>query len=201
MLNVWNSNDKANEIEQCWETEQEQQHRQQVARIVNQYLMNENILLDAGCGSGEVYKYLREYLKEKNAYYIGIDGSIPFLDKCRVRYSADNSFADVENWIHQNRVRFELQNLEKTVFLDNTFDLAICIDVVQHVQYYESIIKEIFRISKSLIIRTWLSKKPDKIDFKGEYYDNIYNEEMFSNFCSKLGKCKGIENGLYLLSK
>jgi ubiquinone/menaquinone biosynthesis C-methylase UbiE len=131
-----------------------------------------------------------------------LDGSIPFIDKCRERYKSDFSSNDENDWIQREKVRFELQNLFGTVFDEGTFDTSICIDVVQHVGYYESLLKEIFRITKKhLIIRTWVSKKEDKIIFDDEVNNNIYNEENLVNFLNMIsgGHCKIIEKGLYVI--
>jgi len=200
---VWNDNEKADGIDKYWGEDGEQNHRIIISEIINKYIEPGSVVLDAGCGSGEVYKYLKPYLSEKEAFYFGIDGSIPFLNKCRERYNEDCILTENKDWLHHKKVRFELQNLFETVFSDNCFDLVICIDVVQHVQYYENILKEIFRITKNkLILRTWV-QKADVIDFDGEVYNNYYNQSKLFDFCNSLsqGKIKTLESGLYVLSK
>jgi len=204
MANIWNKDEVANQIDEIWESKTEQDHRNHIASVINQYLVEGTILLDAGCGSGEVYKHIRGYLQDKNIRYLGIDGSVPFIEKCRDRYKDDFQIIENDNWTHREMVRFELQNLFGTVFADKLFDMTICIDVVQHVGYYESILKEIFRITKKkLLVRTWVHDEADKIVFDGEVNNNIYNEQMFISYCQLIsaGKFEKIETGLYLLSK
>jgi ubiquinone/menaquinone biosynthesis C-methylase UbiE len=70
--NVWNKNDYAEGIDKYWEvTNNEQDHRIHLAETINKYLEENTIMLDAGCGSGEVYKRLSNYLKNKNVRYFG----------------------------------------------------------------------------------------------------------------------------------
>jgi ubiquinone/menaquinone biosynthesis C-methylase UbiE len=204
MINIWNKDEIANQIDEVWESKVEQNHRNHVADIINQHMIEDGILLDAGCGSGEVYKHIRHYLKEKNVRYMGIDGSVPFIEKCRERYKADFQLLDHEHWIQREMVRFELQNLFGTVFSDKMFDMTICIDVIQHVGYYEAILKEIFRITrKKMLIRTWVHDESDQIVFNDDVNNNIYNEQMLISYCQLIsaGRCEKIETGLYLLSK
>ena len=198
------NNNTAEEMDRCWEKKGEQDYKKIIAGIVNRYIQPESVVLDAGCKSGEVYKYLKPYLIDKNAYYIGIDGSIPFLDMCRKRYNDDCVDTEHNDWIHYKKVRFELQNLGGTVFVDDCFDTTICIDVLQHFPCYKTILKELFRITKDkLIFRTWVHDKVETINFKGGLYKNFYSKKELFAYCESItqGKVKCIENGLYLLSK
>jgi len=203
-LNIWNNNTTAEKIDKIWESDSEQNHRAHIAKTINKYLPENITLLDAGCGSGEVYKHLKPYLDAKNCDYFGIDGSVPFIDICRKRYCNDFQNTPSDNWIDQQKIRFELQNLFGTIFSDKTFDFTICIDVIQHVAYYEAILKELFRITKKkLLFRTWVSNDPDKIVFDDDVNNNIYNEEALINYCKLIsaGRVERLEKGLYVISK
>jgi len=203
-FNIWNDNTTANQIDKIWESKSEQQHRAHIAKTIDKYLPENITLLDAGCGSGEVYKHIKPYLDNKNCNYFGIDGSIPFIDLCRKRYYNDLQIVVSDTWMEQQKVRFELQNLFGTIFSDKTFDFTICIDVIQHVAYYESILKELFRITKKkLLFRTWVSTEPDKIVFEGDVNNNVYNEDALINYCKLIsaGKFERLEKGLYIISK
>jgi ubiquinone/menaquinone biosynthesis C-methylase UbiE len=186
----WDKNNNAQKIEVEWhKNETEQIHRENVANAIFKNLLPNDKVLDAGCGSGEVYKYLKPLLEQKNASYMGIDGSMEFLKLSR------SKFPDTQ---------FELQNLYGLTLSNDSFDVVYCIDVLQHCNYYEQAIKELLRVTKRvLLIRTWVhGKKEDNLSFDNEFYNNIYSKDKLIKFLKTLSsnvKEKG--EGLLVIKK
>ena len=186
----WDKNNNAQKIEIEWHnSETEQIHRENVANAIFKNLLPNDKVLDAGCGSGEVYKYLKALLENTNISYMGIDGSLDFLKLSRSKFP---------------EVQFELQNLYGLSLLSDSFDVVYCIDVLQHCNYYEQVIKELLRVTKRvLIIRTWLNgKEDDNLNFNDEFYNNIYSKDKLIKFLKTLSsnvKEKG--EGLLVIKK
>ncbi len=97
-------------------------------------LIPENVksLLDVGCGDGRIVNCLAG--KYEKIY--GLDISHNALEKVKT------------NKIHGS--------LEKLPFLDNSFDILLCTEVLEHLPYpiYKKAIKEIERVSKKYILVT-----------------------------------------------
>ncbi|MBT4446733.1 class I SAM-dependent methyltransferase [archaeon] len=85
-------------------------------------LPKETKILDAGCGQG----LLVEYFKNEGYDVIGIDAFY------------DNEHVKCESIMNSN-------------FADDTFDLVLCLDVIEHIQLneQEKVIKELTRVCKS----------------------------------------------------
>lgn len=98
--------------------------------IIQKYLHSKNnILLDIGCGTGEIMEILSEF-----GEVYGIDSSKIALDFCRQR-GLTNLYL-----IHEN---------ESYPFPDGFFD-AICVfDVFEHLSHEENILFEIERIARA----------------------------------------------------
>ena len=92
-------------------------------------------LLDAGCGDGEALVRLQHILPRETT---GIDIDVKQIDIAKSKISD---------------VKFEVRDLMKLPYLDDSFDLVICLEVLEHVANPESILSEIARVSaKHLII-------------------------------------------------
>lgn len=200
----WNNSKHIKEIDNNWNSiDSEQSHRIFISKKINEYLKNEELLLDAGCGSGEVYKQLKKFLEQKNIRYFGIDGSIPFINLCRNKFYNDIDLPDInKQWEESFKVRFELQNLYKLIFPENTFDITINIDVIQHCYYYEEVLKNLYYVTKRLLfVRTWVHNKEDEISHH-HMYDNIYNKQKFVSFLKTLSNDISDEgNGIFIIRK
>jgi len=201
----WNDSKNIHKIDNNWNSiDQEQTHRVFLAKKINNELKQNDLLLDAGCGSGEVYKRLKEYIEKKNVRYMGVDGSVPFIDLCRNRYKEDINLPNInKQWEESFKVRFELQNLYNLIFPENTFDITIHIDVVQHCYYYEEVLRNLYYVTKrTLFIRTWVHNGEDKIVEKLDTYSNIYNKQKFFNFLKTLDSNVSDEgNGIFIIRK
>jgi len=89
--------------------------------------LKELVILDAGCGTGNLVSRLLSYGK-----IIGIDASFQASLFCHKKYNIRTSQALVEN----------------IPFSDNTFDFIFVIDVIEHVKDGVGALKELYRILK-----------------------------------------------------
>lgn len=84
-------------------------------------------LLDVGCGTGELLREL-----EPLAETFGIDSSSQAIAFCKERGLKNVSVAEAT----------------QVPFPDNAFDAVLCLDVLEHVKDDETVLKEIFRVTK-----------------------------------------------------
>ncbi|MEK0191579.1 MAG: 3-demethylubiquinone-9 3-O-methyltransferase [Oscillatoriales cyanobacterium] len=89
--------------------------------------------LDVGCGGG----FSCEFMAERGAIVSGIDQS----EKC---VQAAKNHAVVSGFEIDYRQGFA----ENMPYDDNTFDVVICVDVLEHVADYKQVVSEVHRILK-----------------------------------------------------
>lgn len=146
-------------------------------------------VLDLGCGEGR--HAINIYL-EKPVTAIGIDLRWQDLHTARERFLP---FEDTE----KNGSHFFLQVADGTQlpFADNTFDVIVCSEVLEHVENYPAILREIRRILKPAgrlaisVPRRW----PEKICWwlSDEYHQvdgghvRIFNARKLQNTIEKTG--------------
>lgn len=106
-------------------------------------------VLDVGCGGG----YTCEFLAERGAIVSGIDQSQACIQSA-IEHAKPNYSID-----------YQLGQAEKLPYSDDSFDVVICVDVLEHVDDVEKAIAQIQRVFKSggiflfdTINRTWKSK-------------------------------------------
>lgn len=89
---------------------------------------DETCLLDFGCGMGRLSK---EFIDRKNCYVFGVDLSQSMLN-----------YAD--QYVNNSRKFLPMQ----AYFLENTIDVAICVFVLQHVEFPKKEIDNILNVLK-----------------------------------------------------
>lgn len=96
-------------------------------------------VLDIGCGRGDITLFI----SQKADQAIGIDYS---KDAIELANSIKKNFPKTI----QKKNEFKVMNAKKLEFPDNTFDLIICIDVLEHLYQpeVEEVMKEIKRVLK-----------------------------------------------------
>ncbi len=99
--------------------------------------LNPKRILDAGCGEG--FTLSRFYELKIGESLEGIDYS---LDAIRIGKQVHP---------HLNIKRGDIYNL---VYKDNSFDLVICMEVLEHLEYPQKALQEIVRVSKKYILLT-----------------------------------------------
>lgn len=90
-------------------------------------LKNNSRILDAGCGTGGNMKILARF-----GNVIGIDNSPEAIKFCKKR-----CFENIQ-----------LKNIENTGFSDNSFDLIVALDILEHLENDVEALKEFHRILK-----------------------------------------------------
>ncbi len=92
-------------------------------------------VLDAGCGEGFVAGYLAEQR--------------PSLSITGVDFSPDAIRYAQERW---SSVRFRTGNVYKLPFSDRSFDLALCCEVLEHLEAPERAIAELKRVARRFVL-------------------------------------------------
>ncbi len=94
-----------------------------------------NSALDVGCGKGEIISKLKKLYPE--VMIIGIDIDEEILAKAKQ---------------NNKGIVFEVQNIYKMSISDHTFDLVLCLEVLEHLSEPKQALKEIVRVSKKYIL-------------------------------------------------
>lgn len=104
--------------------------RKIIYNLIKRYRLNfgkDIKILDAGCGTGMLLKEL-----ETLGVCYGIDISQMAVDFCKKRGIGNVQIADATN----------------IPYPDNTFDIALALDVIEHIKDDEGALKEIYRVLK-----------------------------------------------------
>jgi ubiquinone/menaquinone biosynthesis C-methylase UbiE len=118
-----------------WEKRYHKRRAKIVERILSKELKSRNcdLLLDAGCGTGEISKSLKTVGK----HVVGLDISSTYLKR-----SKGNLNVLVQG------------DLEMLPFRSEAFDFVLCADVIEHVQNFDKAITELFRVGKKYVLIT-----------------------------------------------
>jgi ubiquinone/menaquinone biosynthesis C-methylase UbiE len=96
-------------------------------------------VLDVGCGEGRhIFGSLHEY---SDVHCVGLDQDIPSLNKCK-------EGLEFFKELNSGSTVFMQGSVYKLPFDDNTFDLVICSEVLEHLEDYHAAIDEIYRVLK-----------------------------------------------------
>ena len=132
-----------------------------MAKIIKKILINEDKILDVGCGSGHFLRSLRRIIK-KNFLYTGIDPYEIFLKKAKLAWKKDKN----ANFIKGNIYNLPIKK--------NKFDISYSSNVFIHLNDIEKPLKELFRVTKkAIIIRTVLHEVSYKIQL-------VYNNKWWN---------------------
>ncbi len=97
--------------------------------------LNVESILDAGAGEGFTLEYLR--LKNIGRRYEGID----FLKKA----------VDIGNKVHP-KIKLKEASIYEMPFKQNSFDLVMCTEVLEHLEEPKKALKEIFGVSRKYVL-------------------------------------------------
>lgn len=135
----WKDDDVTQLIHEFWiRSQYELNHRATLGRLVKSLYLPGERFLEAGCGSGLVYKQLVPNVMD-NPYYVGIDITQNMLDIAH---------RDYPNGIF---LKDDLYNLS---FEDNSFEIVAAFEVLGHLPDIEIPIREMYRIASRLVIFT-----------------------------------------------
>lgn len=99
---------------------------------------NNKVVLDLGCGSG----YGTYYLSTKGVKYIfGVD-----ISKEVIKYSKGQYFNE--------NLQYGTMDGQRLAFKDNSFDLAMSFQVIEHVENLDNYLSEVRRVAKMFIVST-----------------------------------------------
>lgn len=108
--------------------------RKRIAWIIENALEIENKKsktgLDIGCGSGVITRFISRYFKN----FIGVDISRNAIDHCN-KMKGEN-----EEYICSNAERIPIE--------DESIDLVICSELIEHIKEYDRMLDEIYRVLK-----------------------------------------------------
>jgi SAM-dependent methyltransferase len=101
--------------------------------IIDRHAPGSGVVLDLGCGTGEITARLAERFPD--ASFVGVDVEEPHLDRARTRCAPFGQ-----------RVRFEVGDALELQFGDATYDLVVCRHLVQAVPDGKRVYAEIKRV-------------------------------------------------------
>ena len=108
-------------------------HFGKLKKIVDLIPKKKNMkILDAGCGEGHLLFEVSKFIDSSNELY-GTDILDVALEKAKERMKEGD---------------FSLQNLESLNFKNNSFDVIICTDVIEHIPNYKKVLSELKRVLK-----------------------------------------------------
>ena len=131
-------------------------------------------LLDAGCGPGWNYEHFLEYGPILGAYK-GTDYSARMIRGCKAKYPE----AD-----------FEVQDARDLKEPDNSWDVVLLQDIVEHTNGYEKPIESALRVARKRVIVTFwhLTENDDHINDDGnDGYGAWYSKPKLENYLDSLG--------------
>lgn len=115
---------KKNLLQKFW-------HRRRFIEVLKTIIPIEGKMVDIGCHSGLFTKKIINVVKPKDIY--GIDISAQAIKKAKKR---------IKNG------KFQIADAQKLPFKNNFFDIAFCLEMIEHVDDPKKVIKEIYRVLK-----------------------------------------------------
>lgn len=183
--NIDNYRDVSEIIDSYWlASPDEIAHRKKLASLIQQWILPHDRLLEAGCGSGLVY---RELVPEilSNTSYTGVDISKAMLELAQIRFK-EGAF-----------LREDLYGLS---FSDNSFDIVAAFEVFGHIGDIEKPIQEMFRTASRLMMFTVWTAPESKIDHE-IIGDEVFLHKIFSDADITKAIEVALEDKLYAISR
>ena len=124
------------------------------------------VVLDAGCGEG-IGSYI---LSEKAKFVVGVDIDKECINLAKEKYKREN-------------LCFLTGSIHEIPFKNNTFDLVVCLEVIEHVEEQEKVICEMKRVLKKegMLIISTPNKKiySEERNYKNPYHKREFYKEEF----------------------
>ena len=128
---------RAKELNKFWTSPQEiPEYRQMMIAVLDDMLENWNdaTILDCGCGTGLLYKYLP---KEHKSKYYGVDFTQDMIDHCQ------NEFKTAKK-------RFARVDLTANKLMPH--DILVTQNVIQHILLFQEALDNIFSTAKEAVV-------------------------------------------------
>lgn len=122
--------------------------------------LNVNSILDAGCGEGFTLEFLRN--QKIGRTYEGID----FLDTA----------IEIGHKVHPN-IKLLQASIYDLPYKNDSFDVVLCTEVLEHLRKPKKALKELFRVSKKYV----LLSVPNEPIFMGSNFLRGKNWSRFGN--------------------
>lgn len=138
------------------------------------FIEDNESLLDAGCGPGWNYEHFAEHGPILSDYK-GTDYSERMIRGCKMKYPEGN---------------FEVQDARDIKEKDNSWDVVLLQDIVEHTNGYEKPIEEALRVAKKRVIVTFwhLTENDDHINDDGkDGYGAWYSRPKLEKYLDTLG--------------
>jgi SAM-dependent methyltransferase len=139
-------------------------------------------ILDCGCGSGKVIKFLN-----KNVKYVGIDIDMDMIGKA------------INHYYNNNFMYCDLNSTNYPLILNNKFDTITCINTIMHFMndnFWEKInsitnknakmlinLFDNIEFSNSDITEYYMEIKEDKLYYKFPIHNTIMEEKIIDKKC------------------
>jgi ubiquinone/menaquinone biosynthesis C-methylase UbiE len=150
-------------------------------------------LIDVGCGSGSFLKILNSKTTKNNIELYGTDFSESSIKHCK------NNIKDME---------FTVQNIFNIEYDDNYFDYTICMETLEHLEFPNKALKELYRITKNngYIFITIPNGNKDNyighINFWGMLdFKNFINKNLKKFYIEKMSKINKDKNLIFVIKK
>lgn len=144
---------------------------------LNRYIDENAIILDVGFGLGYGLNILSIKSREVN----GIDVDPEVLNYCTNTLVGKNPRLKI-------LIIFDGYNLP---FSDNAFDVVTCVDVIEHVEDYSRLIKEMLRVSRKGVFLSTPNRRPEFTNTDGSpknyWHLREWSFEEFDEIIKKFG--------------
>lgn len=127
-------------------------------------------VLDVGCGFGDFYDYLQQYVALKNFSYLGIDYHREFIHEATLRYPGINV---------QNLDFLNYKKKHDIVIANGSFNVAM----PDHKNYFLFALKKLKSLSKKQCVITCLSDQTNNKKEKTFYY---FSKDELNHICQSL---------------
>lgn len=155
--------------------------------IIAELVKPDQSVLDVGCGPGWNMEHFANYGPALSAYK-GVDYADFFVNAANKR----RKFNVAEDFSTIKILPFEVQDCRDLKEPDNSWDVVIVQDCVEHTNGYEKPVKEALRVARKRVIVTFwhLTENDDHINDDGDDgYGAWYSKPEWENFLKSLG-CK-----------
>lgn len=150
--------------------------------VLNEFVTPEDSVLDVGCGPGWNLEHFLDY-GPKIRRYKGVDYSERFVKVANERRKQEEIPTTYA-------LPFEVQDCRDLKEQDNSWDVVIIQDCLEHTNGYEKPIKEAIRVTrKRVVVAFWhLTANDDHINNDGnDGYGAWYSRPKWEYFLNRLG--------------
>lgn len=169
-----------------------------IAKIVATLAINDDVIMDAGCGAGHYLVSLDAFMKVQFSY-VGVDATAYYIELAKTAFLEEHN----KNPLRLS-TRFEVADIFDLSSKENSADIVMCNNVFLHLPFIEKALHELWQATRRyLIIRTLIGKvsfrikqinSPEEYTEEGEpinfHYFNIYSEEYMKRLVDGLAGVK-----------